>query len=230
MAQGKLANGYAYIALGVYDTATSPVCQDRTDKPDTRQITAPTPGQCMEDNKTCPLTGHTVWADSNKLCITGSIPVVSGGDYKNNWGLQIGANTSQPPAADDPSGKTLGENSDSVSSFTTITATTSGTITAATRATNKPTVRIVLHLKSMGCTDDPYCATMESGQPIALTTFNTECWNGSKCGSKSTAACKELQTSDLPNIDKMGVQICADDNDAYTADPFCLESIVFGTD
>jgi hypothetical protein len=223
MAQGDLMKGYAYIALGVDDTATSPVCADHADDlTNTRQITAPTPGQCMEDGKTCPLDGHTVWADSNKLCIKGSIPVVSGGDYTKNWGLQIGANTSQPPA-DQDGGKTLGENSDKAASYTTITATTSGSITPADTK-YKAAVRVVIHLKSMACTDDPYCATMESGTPIKLTSFTTACWGS------CTGSCKKLTTDDIPNIDKIGIQICADTYTSYTADPYCLESIVFGTD
>jgi len=213
--------GYAYIAMGIKDVATSPVCQDDLTKSDTRQITAPTKGVCMEDGKTCPTKGRTVWADANKLCITGSVPLVD--TSYADWGLQIGSNTSSPPAAE--GGTTLGENTDSAASYTTITATTSGTITPAKKATNKATIRIVIHLKSMTCTEDPYCATMESGTPIKLTSFSTACWS-----SSCTGTCKKLTADDIPNIDKIGVQICADDKDAYTADPFCLEKIEFGKD
>jgi hypothetical protein len=222
MAQGDLMQGYAYIALGVSDTATSPICaDDASDLTKTRPITAPTPGQCMEDGKTCPLTGHTVWSDSDKLCLKGSIPVVTGGDYTNNWGLQIGANTGNPPAAD--GGNTLGQNSDKASSYTTITVTTSGSITAGNGKT-KPAVRVVLHVKSMSCTEDPYCATMVSGQPILLTSFSTQCWS-----TACKAPCKKLTADDIPNIDKVGIQICADTTTSYTADPYCLDNIVFGT-
>jgi hypothetical protein len=211
--------GYAYIALGLQDTATSPVCADNaSDLTNTRPITAPDTGNCMQDGKTCPLTGHTVWADSNKLCIQGTIPPVTGGDYTSDWGLQIGANTSQPPANN--GGQTLGEANPDVSSYTTITLNTSGSVTPKNSA-----IRVVLHLKAMDCVENPYCATMESGKPIFLTSFSTECWSTACSGT-----CKKLTTDDIPNIDKIGVQISSDTSKSYTADPFCLESIVFGKD
>jgi hypothetical protein len=71
---------------------------------------------------------------------------------------------------------------------------------------------------------------MTSGKAMLLSAFNTECWNGSNCKSATDGLCKELQASDIPNIDKIGVQISGDEKKAYTVDGYCLEKIEFGKD
>jgi hypothetical protein len=207
-AQGVLA-GYAYIALGAADAATAPVCaEDPNDLTVTRLITAPPAGSCDAAGKTCPTTGHTVWNATDKLCITGSIPKVVGGDYKGNWGLQIGVNTKDPPATD--STGTLGK------TYTHMTFTTTGTVEPTNTA-----IRAVIHLVDMACDADPYCATMSaSGKAMTLTSFNTECWG-------PTTAAKTLTAADIPNIDKIGIQISSDTTNNYTVTDFCLTGIQF---
>ena len=87
--------------------------------------------------------------------------------------------------------------------------------------------RIVIHLKDMECTANPYCAIIsDSDKPVALTAFNTECWAGSTCGGSTT--CKQLTESDIPKIDKIGVQISSDTAKEYDVTDFCLQKITFG--
>jgi hypothetical protein len=64
-----------------------------------------------------------------------------------------------------------------------------------------------------------YCATTTSGTPITLTTFNTACWDNTGTALKAT---------DLPNIDKIGLQVSADTSNSYTVTNLCLTSIAFG--
>ncbi|MGA7742621.1 MAG: hypothetical protein WBP56_17815 [Polyangia bacterium] len=200
-AQGPMT-GYAYVALGPQDSISDPVCNPTaTAGASTQQISNTTP---------CPTTGQTVWDSATALCISGSIPKVQDdtafptGDYTADWGLQIGVNTSNPP------GTTLG------TSYSTIALNINpSAVTPANTA-----IRAIIHLVSMTATANPYCATITtSGAPIPLTSFNTACWDNS-----GTA----LLATDVPNIDKVGVQISSDLTNAYTVSGFCLNSIVFG--
>ena len=235
LAQGAMT-GYSYIALGPQDSASSPICaEDPNDLTKTRLITSPPTGECIHDGDNCPLTGHTIWKaqDDNSLCISGKIPKVQGSDYTSYWGLQIGVNTSQPPAfnyttkAVDPDGHTLGQ------SYSGITLTTKG---AATPPLPASQLRAVIHLLNQTCTENPYCAIMKSGTPIVLTSFNTMCWNGSTCTASTacaadaadkTTCCQQLQASDVPNIDKIGVQLSSDTGVDYDVSDFCLVGISF---
>jgi hypothetical protein len=71
----------------------------------------------------------------------------------------------------------------------------------------------------MADTANPYCATITtSGAPIPLTNFNTACWDNSGTALKAT---------DVPNIDKVGVQISSDLTNVYVVSNFCLKSIAF---
>jgi hypothetical protein len=92
----------------------------------------------------------------------------------------------------------------------------------------------------MGCTWNPYCATW-SASGNTLASFNTQCWNGSKCSSSARSCfscnddpacldncCDVLKPEDIPNIDKIGIRISADTGKEYTVDNFCLKSITFG--
>ncbi len=202
-AQGKMT-GYAYIALGAQDTATDPKCaEDPANTSNTRSITAAgtTPGPC-------PTTGTTVWKNADNLCISGTIPKVTNSDYKNNWGLQIGVNTIDPPATSAGSG-TLG------STYSTIALSYTGNITPTNNA-----VRAVIHLVSMAAEADPYCATIQSsGKAMNLTSFNTKCWG--EAGGLTLAA------TDVPNIDKIGIQISSDVTNEYSVTDFCLTGIQF---
>jgi hypothetical protein len=200
-AQGKMT-GFAYIALGAADTATDPVCApDSADTTVTREITKDAP---------CPTSGTTVWKSADSLCISGTIPVVTGGDYTGNWGLQIGVNTVDPPATSAGNG-TLG------STYSTIAVTTTGTVTPKNNA-----IRVVIHTVDMAAEANPYCATMaSSGDKITLTAFNTECWG-------PTSAALTLTADKIPDIDKIGVQISSDVTNEYTVQDFCVTGITFG--
>ncbi|HJX66047.1 MAG TPA: hypothetical protein VJ860_19080 [Polyangia bacterium] len=215
-AQGPMT-GYAYIALGIQNAASSPVCaEDPNDVTKTRLITAPDANTCDKPGATCPITGRTVWNSSSALCITGTIPKVQGTDYTSDWGLQIAMNSSSPPADSSGNGRTLG------TTYSTITY----DITPEAITPTNNAVRAVIHLVSQLCYADPYCATIPaSGAVLNLTDFNTECWNGPAC---TTVACKQLTAADVPNIDKVGVQISSDTGNVYTVNNFCLNNIKFG--
>jgi hypothetical protein len=221
-AQGPMT-GYAYIALGKQNSETSPLCEEDPNDPNDpnnpysflRPITAPDPNTCDKPHATCPTDGRTIWNSPTALCITGLIPKVQGVDYTSDWGLQIAMNASDPPA--DKGGQTLGRN------YSTITY----EITPEAITPTNNAVRAVIHLVSQECFADPYCATIPvSGAVLKLTEFNTECWNGPVCGAG--AACKQLKPEDVPNIDKVGVQISSDINNDYIVNNFCLNNIKFG--
>jgi hypothetical protein len=209
LAAGVLS-GYGWIALGALDTATSPVCAtDPSDLTKTQTITSAIP---------CPTTGSTVWDSSNPnaLCISGSIPKVTtlagatSPDYDQDWGLQIGLNSSAPPVDYNGAGTTLGK------TYTHITFTTSGTITPA----NTSGIRAEIHTSTQGTSTSNYCATMTSGKAITLTSFNTKCYDSPADGVALTAA-------DVPNIDKIGVQISSDTGADYAVSNFCLTGVTF---
>lgn len=188
--------GYGYIALGKLDTATSPVCDNTANGGSaTEAITAEKP--CPENG------GRSVWSTPEAgLCISGSIPIVTGGDYDNNWGLQIGCNVS------DPAGGTLG------TSYSKITFTFNDSAVTPKMTAG---IRGEIHVKD----DDPgktYCATVTSGKETSLIAFNTKCWDSS--GDSLTA---EL----IPNIDKIGIQLSSDDLKAYEAKDFCWSGLTF---
>jgi len=205
--------GYGWIALGRWDTATSPTCVPAAGQ-DERPISEPSP---------CPACGgSTKWSANDKLCVSGSIPKVvpaDGGtspDYDSNWGIQIGFNAGPidgclVPAPEPPTLK---------QTFTKVafTVNTNDAVKPATAA-----IRGMIHRK--GDTDKVnYCATILSGvagsppAPMQLTSFNTKCWDGSG---------DYLTKEDIPNIDKMGVQISSDVNTAYEIKDFCLSKVEF---
>jgi hypothetical protein len=218
-AQGPLT-GYAYIALGIQNTETSPLCEDDPNDPNDvanpRPITAPDPNTCDKVGATCPTTGRTVWNSTSALCITGTIPKVQGTDYTDDWGLQIAMNSSTPPADSSGNGHTLG------TTYSTITY----DITPEAITPTNTAIRAIIHLVSQECYANPYCATIPaSGAVLTLTDFNTECWTSTKC---TTATCLQLGAADVPNIDKVGVQISSDTANPYIVTNFCLNSITFG--
>ena len=244
-AQGAL-QGYAYIALGPEDSSSDPVCaEDPKDLTKTRPIGGPPVGQCDAAGVTCPTTGTTVWNAVDQLCISGKIPKVKDStDYQADWGLEIAMNTSDPPADTNGNGKTLGQVTSDASSFSTIALTTSGSVTADSGSSTMPAIRIAIHTVSQGCALwNPYCATMSaSDKAVVLTSFNTQCWNGSKCPASAPSCftcngdtdclenkcCDQLTASDIPNIDKVGVEIISDLKEAYTVANYCLKAITFG--
>jgi hypothetical protein len=155
--QGAMT-GWGWVALGEPDTVSSPTCSGKP-------VTAPGCQETLE------------WSASHALCISGSIPAVSGGDYSYNWGFMLAANVSEPR------GTGLGQ------SFQSITYVIQG---------GAPTnLRGIVHRKG----DDEntnYCASITPGVAASLSSFNTFCWNGA--GTPLTAA-------DVPDLDWIGIQV-----------------------
>jgi hypothetical protein len=183
--------GWAWTAQGVSEILTTPVCDN----------TASGGGASDPITADKPCVSKTLWNATDALCIAGSIPVVTGGDYNSNWGIQIGADVSNPL------GSTLGK------TFSQITFSYSATISPANSA-----IRAMLHRKG-----DPdatsYCATVRPDVLVSLASFNTRCWDGSGVF---------LTADDVANIDRVGIQITADERNTYTVSNFCLTKIVFG--
>jgi hypothetical protein len=129
---------------------------------------------------TNPCTTMTTWSSNTELCITGMIPALpaspTASDYRDNWGMMVAAQCQDPPGP-------LGN------SFRTIWIQLDGSPTNGVRA--------VVHRWG-----DPeaanYCTTMTSNTPIAFTTFNTVCSDGS-----GTA----LTLGDVPNLDWIGIEV-----------------------
>jgi hypothetical protein len=184
VAKGAMT-GYGWVTMGVLDPVTSPTCGPNKD--------------AISNASPCVSTS-TNWDSSNALCVSGTAPALppspTSQDYSDNWGIQLGANASDPLGA---IGKT----------YSTITLNFTGTPQTGLRAT--------VHR-----TGDPigttYCSLVTSGTPMALTSFNTSCWNGS--GTNLTAA-------DLPKIDKVGLEVPSTQSE-ITLSKLCLTGIVFG--
>jgi hypothetical protein len=184
VAKGAMS-GYGWVTMGALDLVSSPTCGANNEP-----ITAAS---------TCVSTS-TNWDSSNALCVSGTIPALpptpTATDYADNWGMQVGANASDPIGA---LGKT----------YSTITLNFTGSPLTGLRAT--------VHR-----TGDPigttYCALVTSGTAMALTSFNTSCWNSS--GTNLTAA-------DLPKIDKVGLEVVSTQSEIAVS-KLCLTSIVFG--
>jgi hypothetical protein len=157
--------GWGWVALGKLDTITDPTCGI-----DSQRIALDSP--CLT---------ATNWNAKNALCVSGSIPALSRTptqpNYDQNWGLQVGVDSSDPEGT--PIAKAF---SSIVFSVTGLPATGLGA---------------VLHRKG-----DPagriYCAALSTGVPIPFTSFTTNCGNVSGVG---------LELADVPNIDKIAVQV-----------------------
>jgi hypothetical protein len=152
---------------------------------------------------TQPCSGVVNWNAANALCISGTIPALPAipttEDYTSNWGIQIGVNAKESMTG------TLGR------SYSTM----------AMVVSNSPTkgFRIVLHRQG-----DPdslnYCYDgAASGTVVQLRQFNTMCWGD--------AATVYLQTSDIPTIDRLGIQFNSASK-AITLSNTCLTGINFG--
>ena len=150
--------------------------------------------------KAAACTSATTWNDPGKLCMTGSIPALPGTpvqtDYDNNWGVQIGLNATEPNTQFD------------ASAYTGVTFNISGAPLTGNRA--------MIH-RAGDSDSTTYCATFQSGNKVALTAFNTKCWDGSGVS---------LASADLSKIDKMGIQVSST-SAAITVANLCLTSIVF---
>jgi hypothetical protein len=91
--------------------------------------------------------------------------------------------------------------------------------TASSVAPSGAVVRGELH-RAGDPADVTYCAAI-IGSPavILLTSFNTKCW----CDPTTTF----LKSSDVPNIDWIGVRIMADNVSSYEVSGFCVSKIEF---
>jgi hypothetical protein len=182
--------GWGWVALGALDKLTDPTCD--TDK---HEITA---------DKACTTTTNWNPDTKNGLCISGTIPALPAApyqsDYDNNWGIQIGVNTSEPP------GTTLGKD------YTAITLTFTGEPAKYNRAE--------LHVKgdAAGVT---YCADTTSGKEIKLTSFNKKCWDGSAAKPEDG-----LTAEMVKNIDKVGIQVSSTQSEIAVKN-LCLMGIQF---
>jgi hypothetical protein len=155
--------------------------------------------------KATPCQGVTKWKSSDGVCVSGAIPALPGSpvqaDYDNNWGIQVGFDASAP------AGQTIGT---IASSFKSITLTVSGAPQTGLRAE--------IH-RLHDPNEVTYCANMTSGKSIALSAFSTQCYGGSSD--------VKLKEDDLPNIDKVGVQVSSGST-AISVDNLCLTRVVFG--
>jgi hypothetical protein len=196
-------SGFGWVALGVDDSLTSPVC-DSTGATPPGTATDP-----ITNAKPCPeVGGKAVWNSDTALCISGSAPEVqtpagaTAPDYTSYWGLQIGVNST------DPAGDVI------ATTYSTITFNFDGLPTPAGCV-----IRAEIHKKG----DDPgttYCATATSGTPIPLSTFSKTCWDG--------LAGSFITDGGPANIDKVGLQVSGDISNTYTVTDLCLHSIAFG--
>ena len=183
--------GWSWVALGKLDSISDPTCDT-----DSHPIT---------NDNACTTT--TNWSTHDSLCISGSIPALPAGtltqqQYDDNWGLQVGVNSDEPPA--DKGGNTMGQ------TYKFITFSVDGTPSTGLRAE--------LHIKG----DDAkatYCATFKSGDKVTLTAFNTKCW-----GDSTTVT---LTDDKIPNIDKVGIQVSSTAGKDITVDKLCLHSVAF---
>lgn len=175
--------GNAWIASGSLDKVTDPTCSRPSDA------------------GLCPATS---WNSPGSLCTTGTIPKVTGGDYTDNWGIEIGVDASPTPGAPIKT------------PFRTITLNFAG----ATSPAGPRGLYLTVHRAG----DPPssnYCLDMiVSGKAYQLTSLNTACWDNS--GTPFTAA-------DAAKIDQVGLQAASDTGSAYAVTNLCLNGIVFGS-
>ena len=139
------------------------------------------------------------WSTTTSLCITGVVPALGATpDYTNNWGVSVGVNST------DPAGTGLGQ------PLTSVAITVTGSPTSGLRA--------MMHRKG-----DPdatsYCAALTSGTAMPLTSFTTTCYTPTTPGTALTAA-------DVPNIDKISVQVSSG-TAAVTVANLCITGITF---
>lgn len=195
--------GYAFIALGQFNTATSPVCDNTAN--------GGTASQAITKAAPCPSSGgKTVWSSSTGLCITGSVPKVgttagvTGPDYTGYWGLEMGANASATEG-----------NTVDLSKYTKVSFAFDP---SAVSPTPTGLIRGVISVKGHVPADEGYCNNVTPGTAASLTAFNTKCWDGTGTN---------LTTDDLKNIVNMGLEITSNSTTDYTATNFCWTGMSF---
>jgi len=181
-AQGAMT-GYGWVALGSLDTVTDPTCRS--------------PAGAITSSVSCM---DTAWSTTTAYCLSGYLPaVLSSTDYTNNWGIQVGVNSTPV------TGGILGQ------SFTSVSVSLTGSPQTG--------LRIVVH-RAGDSDSTTYCAAMSPGLLVASTSFNTACWDSTGAtGTKLTAA-------DVPNLDHVGVQVSSGPS-AVTISNLCLTGITF---
>ncbi len=128
--------GPGWIASGGLDTVVSPACPLK-----------------VSGTSRC---DSTTWPRSSSLCVTGSVPVVVGGDYTGNWGIEIGVDATDPPNA--PIGIVY------------------STVTVNFTESSSTDLRIELH-RSGDPSTVTYCHdAVVSGTSYLLASFNTQCY------------------------------------------------------
>jgi hypothetical protein len=159
-------------------------------------VTSPTcGGQPVTSDLMCPAF---TWATTLGLCVSGTIPALPWSptqtDYDANWGIMVGTDVSEFP------GCTLR------GSYKTVRF----------EATGSPqsNLRAVIHL--FGDADKTvYCASLTSNTKLPFTAFNTSCWDDGGT---------QLTLDDVPDIDKVGIQIPSG-QDEIQVSSFCLHAI-----
>jgi hypothetical protein len=118
-------------------------------------------------------------------------------DYDNNWGLEIGVNSTNtvPPG-------TLGK------TYSTVTF----------NMTGAPLIGLVAELHRSGDSQtSTYCSTFTPGVSVMLNAFNTSCYDGSGT---------DLKAGDVPNIDMVGVRVVPGGSPIVVSN-LCLTGIRF---
>jgi len=185
-AQGAMT-GYGWVAFGPLDVVTDPTCDS--------------PAGQMVSGVSCDLPR---WSTPTAYCMSGSIPAVpsapTAADWSNNWGIQIGLNSTLQP------GEGLGQSFSSV----------------ATTLTGSPLTGLRMMVHRVGDVDTTsYCAVVSSGVSISFTRFSTTCWDTTSPGTALTLA-------DVPNIDKISIQVSSMVGTAITVTNLCLVGLTFG--
>ena len=144
-------------------------------------------------------TTSTTWNATDALCITATIPGLPAQpvqkDYDDNWGVEVAVDATVT------SGEAIGKSYSSV----------------ALDVTGSPLTGLRVAIHRAG--DDPgvsYCAPYKSG-PIALTNFNTACWDNT--GTAFTLA-------DASKINNVGIEVPATQT-PITVTNLCIKSITF---
>jgi hypothetical protein len=171
-------NGWAWVDFGVQDSVSSPTCA----------------GKPLMSSAGCPSTYD--WASSTGLCISGSVPMVTGGDYSSNWGIMLAAECR------DPAGGTLG------ASYSSITLSVAGTPSSGLRA--------VVH-RHYDQDSYNYCAFFTSGTRLPFTSFNSSCWDGT--GTPLTLA-------DVPDLDWIAVMVPSSSSSSIRVANLCWQYIL----
>jgi|GEM_PF-2615641 len=163
----------------------------------TDTVTSPTCGSSQTEITATAPCTSTTNWEGTGLCVTGEVPIADTA-YKS-WGLAVGVGASVSKT------EGLGQ------SFSSVTISVSGT--------PKTNLRAQVHL--VGEPDGTtYCAMLTPGTAIPFTDFVTDCWETTPAGTAITAA-------DVPNIDKIAVQVSANDTAAITVTNLCITGIEF---